>query len=57
MADLMDAIARNRLPDTNGRGNLLTMATIEAGYHSIEQRRSVKISEILDRVPAVAAQT
>jgi predicted dehydrogenase len=51
MADLMNAIACNREPDTSGRGNLSTMATIEAGYRSIEQHRPVEVCEILDRVP------
>ncbi len=53
MAGLMDAIARNREPDTSGRENLATMATVEAGYRSMEQRRSVKIDEILAPSPAM----
>ncbi len=47
MAELMDAIARGREPEISGRENLLTMATIEAGYRSIAERRSVSISDIL----------
>ncbi len=46
MSDLMDAIARHRQPAMSGRENLTTMAAIEAGYRSLEQRRSVDIREI-----------
>jgi predicted dehydrogenase len=46
MAGLMDAITENRPPDTSGKQNLATMATIEAGYRSIAERRSVAVSEI-----------
>jgi len=46
MAELMDAIASNREPGISGRENLATMATVEAGYRSIEERRSVRIAEI-----------
>lgn len=49
MADLMNAIASNSQPATNGLDNLGTMAVIEAGYRSIEERRPVRISEIYDR--------
>ena len=49
MASLMDAIARNQAPETSGRENLLTMATVEAGYCSLQERRSVDIAEILSR--------
>lgn len=48
MAALMDAIARGREPEISGRENLATMATVEAGYRSIEERRSVRIDEILE---------
>lgn len=47
MANLMDAISGHREPDISGRENLLTMATIEAGYRSIAERRSVRLSEVL----------
>jgi predicted dehydrogenase len=46
MADLMDAIERRRPPLSNGVENLGTMATIEAAYRSIRERRAVDISEI-----------
>jgi predicted dehydrogenase len=52
MADLMDGIARERTPESNGRANLFTMATIEAGYRSIHERRSIDIAEILDAAPS-----
>ena len=48
MASLMDAIARGREPEPSGRENLLTMATVEAGYRSLKERRLVDISEITD---------
>ncbi len=53
MAGLMDAIARKREPETSGRGNLATMATIEAGYRSLKERRSVLISEVRSHPMAV----
>ena len=46
MADLMDAIARQRPPLVSGADNLGTLATIEAAYRSIHQRRPVDIAEI-----------
>jgi len=48
MADLMDAIALGREPAVSGAENLGTLATIEAGYRSIRERRAVEISEIYD---------
>jgi len=47
MADLMNAIASDTPPATNGADNLNTMAIVEAGYQSIRERRSVEIAEIL----------
>lgn len=52
MADLMNAIASQTPPATNGAENLGTMALIEAGYRSIEERRAVRISEIHESVRA-----
>ncbi len=46
MAEMMDAIARRREPAISGAANLGTMATIEAAYRSIRERRPVDISEI-----------
>lgn len=46
MGELMNAIATGTEADTNGRDNLRTMAVVEAGYRSIEERRAVRISEI-----------
>lgn len=52
MAELMTAIEKRIDPETSGADNLKTMATIEAGYRSIHERRAVPISEILERAPA-----
>ncbi|MBV9669667.1 MAG: Gfo/Idh/MocA family oxidoreductase [Acidobacteriales bacterium] len=46
MSDLMDAIERNVEPVISGRDNLETMATVEAGYRSLEEHRRVSIAEI-----------
>lgn len=46
MADLMNAIATGTEPTTSGADNVRTMAIIEAGYRSIGERRSVRMSEI-----------
>jgi predicted dehydrogenase len=52
MADLMDAIARKSQPAVSGADNLGTMATIEAGYRSIQERRPVDIAEIYENFKA-----
>jgi len=54
MADLMNAIATQTSPATNGPDNLGTMALIEAGYRSIRERRPVALSEIRDCSTAVS---
>lgn len=46
MADLMNAIATDSEPETNGRDNLKTMAIIEAGYQSLREKRSITIAEV-----------
>jgi predicted dehydrogenase len=46
MADLMNAIATQTRPATDGADNLGTMALIEAGYRSIREHRPVAVSEI-----------
>ncbi|MGA8027445.1 MAG: Gfo/Idh/MocA family oxidoreductase [Bryobacteraceae bacterium] len=46
MGDLMNAIATSTQPATNGKGNLTTMAIVEAGYRSLAEHRAVHISEI-----------
>jgi predicted dehydrogenase len=53
MAELMDAIARNRQPDASGVDNLGTMATIEAAYRSISERRPVDIASICENIKAI----
>ncbi len=52
MADLMNAIASGAEPATSGRDNLGTMALIEAGYRSMQERRPVDIAEITKASPA-----
>ena len=47
MAELMNAIAAGAQPSTSGADNLGTMAAIEAGYRSLQERRSVRIAEVL----------
>lgn len=47
MADLMDAIASGREPVTSGRDNLHTLGVVLAAYRSAEERRSVRLEEIL----------
>jgi len=47
MSDLMDAVATGRQPVTAGRQMLPTLAIGEAAYRSAEERRSVRLSEIL----------
>jgi len=54
MADLMDAIARQRQPAVSGADNLGTLAIIEAGYRSIQQRRPVEIAEIHESTKAAS---
>jgi predicted dehydrogenase len=46
MADLMNAIALGIQPATSGVDNLGTMAVVEAGYKSIQERRQVNICEV-----------
>ena len=46
MGEVMNAICSGEEPETNGADNLKTMAIIEAGYRSIQERRSVSIAEI-----------
>jgi predicted dehydrogenase len=49
MGQLLDSLARGTEPEISGRDNLGTMALMEAGYRSLEERRFVKVSEILYR--------
>jgi predicted dehydrogenase len=57
MADLMDAIAAGREPAVSGADNLGTLATIEAGYRSIRERRPVDIAEIYENVKAASSKS
>ena len=49
MGQLLDSLARETEPEISGRDNLGTMALIEAGYLSLQERRLVRVSEILQR--------
>jgi predicted dehydrogenase len=53
MAELMQAIATDSQPATNGVDNLKTMAIIEAGYRSIHERRSIPIVSSLQNSPVL----
>ena len=46
MSELMDAIETGREPSTSGRRILGTIAVVQAGYRSAEERRSVRLDEI-----------
>jgi predicted dehydrogenase len=46
MAQLLIALETGAEPAISGRDNLKTMALVEAAYRSLEQKRSVEISEI-----------
>ncbi|MBI1982963.1 MAG: Gfo/Idh/MocA family oxidoreductase [Acidobacteria bacterium] len=48
MGMLLDSLTDGTEPAISGRDNLKTMALVEACYKSIEERRPVKIAEILD---------
>jgi predicted dehydrogenase len=45
MAQLMCAIEENREPEISGQDNLGTMALVEAAYRSLDERRSVALTE------------
>ncbi len=44
---LRDAILEQRVPETNGRDNLRTLAIVEAGVRSDQEQREVGIDEVL----------
>jgi predicted dehydrogenase len=48
MAELMDAIAGDRIPANGGAENLHTMALVEACYRSVAEHRPVRVDEITD---------
>jgi predicted dehydrogenase len=48
MAELMDAIASDRIPANGGAENLHTMALVEACYRSVAEHRPVRVEEITD---------
>lgn len=47
MGALMDAIARDAEPPNSGADNLKTMALVEAAYRSLDEKRSIRLEEIL----------
>ena len=49
MAQLLVALEGNAEPEISGRGNLGTMALVDAAYLSAREHRAVPISEITDR--------
>jgi len=46
MGELMLAIEEDRLPETNGRDNLMTLQLVHAAYKSMAEHRSVSPAEI-----------
>jgi predicted dehydrogenase len=48
MGELLRALEEGREPENNGADNLKTMALIDAGYLSAQERRSVSPQEIID---------
>jgi predicted dehydrogenase len=51
MGELMDSITQDREPVISGRENLMTMALVEAGYRSLDERRPVALDEITGKKP------
>ncbi len=47
MGELLDSLTEDRAPAISGRGNLGTMALVEACYRSLDQHRPVGIQEII----------
>lgn len=50
MASLMRAVENGSEPEISARDNIKTIACVEACYRSIEERRTVELSEILGTV-------
>ena len=52
IGELLQSIAENREPNViHARGNLRTMALVEACYRSVDQHRPVALNEILEEKP------
>ncbi|MGA2269835.1 MAG: Gfo/Idh/MocA family oxidoreductase [Bryobacteraceae bacterium] len=51
MGELLDSLATGRAPAISGRGNLGTMALVEACYRSLEEHRPVDLDEIMGERP------
>ncbi|MFP4561800.1 MAG: Gfo/Idh/MocA family protein [Spirochaetia bacterium] len=47
MAQLMRAVEEDREPEISGTDNLRTLALVDACYKSIEEERTIKLSEII----------
>ena len=48
MGELLDSLTEGREPIISGRGNLGTMALVDACYRSLDQHRPVRISEMAE---------
>jgi predicted dehydrogenase len=51
---LRDAITQQTMPETHGADNLWTLAMLEAGIRSAQERRKVQIDEVF--LPALRHQ-
>jgi predicted dehydrogenase len=54
MGQLLDSLARDSEPEISGRDNLHTMALVEAGYQSLQERRLVRVAEFMPPDPAAS---
>jgi predicted dehydrogenase len=52
MGELLDSLTERRDPQISGRGNLGTMALVDACYRSLDQHRPVRIQEIIAGGPS-----
>jgi predicted dehydrogenase len=57
LLSLRDAILQKREPETSARDNLWTLAMVEAGMSSDQERREVKIEEVLNRAKVPEPET
>jgi predicted dehydrogenase len=48
MGELLDSLTQGRTPEISGRGNLGTMALVDACYRSLDRHRPVRIQEIVE---------
>lgn len=52
MADLLCALEEERQPSLSGEDNLMTMALVDAAYRSVQERRSVPITDVMNESPS-----